>query len=103
MYFTDSLCYTIWKYDFDATTGNISNKRPIAIIDHLEHQTKAEPHGLAVDEEGYVWSTLWGASRVVRFSPTGELVGEVHLPALRVTCPAFGVKDLVDIFITLAA
>ena len=103
MYFTDSLVYTIWKYDFDAPRGSISNKRPFAKIDHFEHQSKAEPDGLAVDVEGYVWSALWGASRVVRFSPTGELVSEVHLPALRVTCPAFGGKDMDELFITTAA
>src|SRR5271169_5277231 len=72
MYFTDSPRYTIWKYDFEVATGNISNKRVFATIDHFEHQTKAEPDGLAVDAEGYVWSALWGACRVVRFSPTGD-------------------------------
>ena len=103
MYFTDSLRYTIWKYDFDAATGNISNKRAFATIDHFEHQFKAEPDGLAVDVEGHIWSALWGASRVVRFSPAGDLVGEVHLPALRVSCPAFGGKDMDELFITTAA
>jgi sugar lactone lactonase YvrE len=103
MYYTDSPRYTIWKYDFDAATGTISNKQPFATIDHFEHQTKAEPDGLAVDVEGCVWSALWGACRVVRFSPTGELVGEVHLPALRVSCPAFGGRDMDELFITTAA
>ena len=103
MYFTDSLSYTIWKYDFDPETGSISNRRPFAVIDLFEHQQKAEPDGLAVDEEGCIWSALWGASRVVRFSPAGELVGEVHLPALRVSCPAFGGKDMDELFITTAA
>ena len=64
---------------------------------------KAEPDGLAVDVEGHIWSALWGASRVVRFSPAGDLVGEVHLPALRVSCPAFGGKDMDELFITTAA
>lgn len=103
MYFTDSPRYTIWKYDFDAATGSISNKREFAVIDHFEHQYKAEPDGLAVDQEGYVWSALWGACRVVRFSPAGELVRELHFPALRVSCPAFGGKDMDELFITTAA
>jgi len=103
MYFTDSPRYTIWKYDFDAPTGNISNKQVFATIDHFEHQRKAEPDGLAVDADGYIWSALWGACRVVRFSPAGDLVGEVHLPALRVSCPAFGGKNMDELFITTAA
>ena|SRR5579859_4341615 len=103
MYFTDSPRYTIWKYDFEAATGSISNKREFATIDHFEHQSKAEPDGLAVDQDGHVWSALWGACRVVRFSPAGELVGEVHLPALRVSCPTFGGKAMDELFITTAA
>ena len=103
MYYTDSPTYTIWKYDFDDATGNISNKRPFVTIDHFEHIKKASPDGLAVDVEGYVWSALWGACRVVRFSPAGDLVAEVHLPALRVSCPAFGGKDMDELFITTAA
>jgi len=103
MYFTDSPRYTIWKYDFEPTTGSISNRRVFATIDHFEHQSRAEPDGLAVDQEGHVWSALWGACRVVRFSPAGELVGEVHLPALRVSCPTFGGKDMDELFITTAA
>ena len=103
MYFTDSPRYTIWKYDFDAPTGNIFNKRPFATIDHFEHQFKAEPDGLAVDVEGYVWSALWGACRVVRFSPTSQIVAVVHFPALRVSCPAFGGKNMDELFITTAA
>jgi len=102
MYYTDSAIYTIWKYDFDAETGNISNRRIFATIDHFEHQTKAEPDGLAVDVQGYVWSALWGACKVVRFSPTGEAVAEILLPALRVSCPAFGGKDMDELFITTA-
>jgi sugar lactone lactonase YvrE len=103
MYFTDSPLYTIWKYDFDSETGRISNKRTFAIIDHFEHREKAEPDGLAVDEEGHVWSALWGGARVVRFSPTGEMVAEIRFPALRVTCPTFGGQDMDELFITTAA
>jgi sugar lactone lactonase YvrE len=103
MYFTDSPRYVIWKYDFEVKTGNISNKRTFVTIDHYEHQQKAEPDGLAVDVDGYVWTALWGASRVARYSPAGELVAEIHLPALRVSCPTFGGKDMDELFITTAA
>jgi sugar lactone lactonase YvrE len=103
MYFTDSIRYTIWKYDFDAQTGTITNRRTFATIDHFEHQSRATPDGLAVDVEGYVWSAIWGACRVIRFSAAGEIVAEIHLPALRVSCPGFGGKDMDDLFITTAA
>ena len=103
MYFTDSPRYTIWQYNFDSATGRISEKRIFVVVDHFEHQQKAEPDGLAVDTQGCVWSALWGACKVVRFSPEGKLIAEVHLPALRVTCPTFGGKDMDELFITTAA
>lgn len=102
MYFTDSPRYTIYKYDFDAPTGTISNKQVFAAIDHFEHQFKAEPDGLAVDIEGHVWSAIWGACKVIRFSPDGKPVQEIVFPALRASCPAFGGKDMDELFVTTA-
>jgi L-arabinonolactonase len=103
MYFTDSPRYTIYKFDFEAATGNISNRQVFATIDHFEHEKKAEPDGLVVDVEGYVWSALWCASKVVRFSPTGQVVREILFPALRVSCPAFCGKDMDELIVTTAA
>src|SRR5947207_14962333 len=103
MYFTDSPRYTIWQYDFDPTTGTISNKRVFAIFHHFEHQYPAEFDGLAVDVEGYVWSAIWGASRVLRFSPSGDIVAEIHFPALRVSCPAFGGQAMGELCVSRAA
>jgi sugar lactone lactonase YvrE len=103
MYFTDSQRYTIWKYDFAPPTGAISNKRTFATFHHFEHQYKAELDGLAVDVEGCVWSAVWGACRVIRFSPAGDIVSEIYFPALRVTCPGFGGKNMDELFVTTAA
>jgi sugar lactone lactonase YvrE len=102
MYFTDSPRYTIFKYDFEAPTGNVSNRQVFATINHFEHQLKAEPDGLCVDLEGFVWSAVWGACKVIRFSPAGKAVQEIIFPALRVSCPAFGGRNMDELYVTTA-
>jgi len=61
------------------------------------------PDGLAVDEEGCVWSALFGGSAVHRTSPDGELLAVVDVGARQVTACAFGGPDLGDLFITTSA
>eukprot|EP01048_Picozoa_sp_COSAG05_P000750 COSAG05_NODE_23_length_31591_cov_92.542995_3_plen_55_part_00 len=39
--------------------------------------------GLTVDAEGYVWSAVWGAGKVVRLCPeTGVIVATVLTPGV---------------------
>jgi sugar lactone lactonase YvrE len=55
-----------------------------------------------VDAEGYIWSAQWAASRVVRYSPKGEIDFILPLPVSQPTCAAFGGPDLNMLFITTA-
>lgn len=98
MYYTDSLAYAIYAYDFDGATGSIYHRRQFARIPEGE----GVPDGLAVDSEGYVWSARWGGWKVVRYNSAGKVDGEIHLP---VECPsscAFGGEGLDELFITSA-
>jgi sugar lactone lactonase YvrE len=98
MYFTDSLRYVIYAYDYDPVTGRIANRRPFV-------QLPAEqgvPDGLAVDREGFVWSALWGGWKVVRFDPEGKLEREIPMPVANPTAPAFGGPQLDELYITSA-
>jgi len=52
-YFTESFRYCIYAYDFDATTGNISNRRVFAALDK---DSGGFPDGLTIDAEGFIWS-----------------------------------------------
>lgn len=97
MYVTDSPSRNIYAYDFDADTGQISNRR--VFFSAPGGDDDGFPDGFAMDEEGCFWIALWGASRVIRVSPDGEVVGEVSLPAKCVSCTEFAGTDL---FITTA-
>jgi sugar lactone lactonase YvrE len=54
-----------------------------------------------VESEGYVWSAVWGAHKVVRIDPsTGQVVATVSIGAERASSCMFGGKDLRTLFIT---
>jgi len=60
------------------------------------------PDGLVVDAEGCLWVAFWGGHAVRRYSPAGELLAELPVPATQPSCPAFGGPDLADLYVTTA-
>ncbi|OJJ71176.1 hypothetical protein ASPBRDRAFT_126893 [Aspergillus brasiliensis CBS 101740] len=94
MYLTDSPTGKIYAFDFDAETGNISNRRVFFDIGEPK-----EPDGFAIDEEGCIWSAIYGGGKVIRISPEGKVIGEITFPTRNITCPAFVGTEL---FITTA-
>ncbi|NET10857.1 MAG: SMP-30/gluconolactonase/LRE family protein [Merismopedia sp. SIO2A8] len=85
-YLTDSPLQKIFAYDFDATTGNIENRR--TFID-LTHESFF-PDGLTLDAEGCLWVAMWDGWCVVRFDPNGQEMERVQLPVQRPTSCTFG-------------
>ena len=94
-YFTDSLAHLIYVAEYH-DDGTFSGEREFARV------VDGEPDGLAVDAEGCVWSAVWGAGRIDRYTPDGIRIGQVHVPAPHVTSLAFGGPDLTTLFITSA-
>jgi sugar lactone lactonase YvrE len=96
MYYVDSPTQRIDVFDYD---GEARNRRPFATIDDGD----GTPDGLAVDDEGGVWLSLWGGSSVRRYDPSGRLDATVEVAAERVTASCFGGDDGRTMFITTAA
>ena len=97
-YFADSPRRTIWQYAFDAANGDISGRRVFA-----QTPEGASPDGANVDAEGFLWSAQWGAGRVVRYAPDGQIERFLEIPASRPSCVAFGGPDLDLLFVTTAS
>ena len=95
LYFADTMAETIYAYDLDLDSGDISNKR---VFSNLKGH--GYPDGSTVDAEGYVWNARWEAACVIRFSPDGEIDRIVNIPASRVTCCAFGGANLDELYVT---
>jgi sugar lactone lactonase YvrE len=97
-YLADSAKRTLYAYDLDPTTGDLSNPR---VFTHVEGQT-GTPDGAAVDAEGFVWSCHWGGWRVVRYAPDGSIDRVIDMPVEQPTSCAFGGEDLETLFVTSA-
>jgi sugar lactone lactonase YvrE len=75
MYLADSARGVIYRYPVDPRTGALGR--------HTEFATVAggSPDGMTVDAEGYLWSAIWGAGEIRRFSPTGSVDRVLAIPA----------------------
>jgi sugar lactone lactonase YvrE len=94
-YFSDSKNQLIFAYDFDSSSGDISNRRILS--DDKRH---GYPDGATVDAEGYIWSARWEGACVIRIDPKGGIDRVVEIPATRVTCPVFGGAEMDTLYLT---
>ena len=98
-YLTDSPKRVIYIYDYDVTTGNISNKKIFAQINEKD----GYPDGLCIDDEDHIWSAHWDGWKITRYAPDGAIDSIYDLPVPKVTSCNFGGKDLTTLFITTAS
>lgn len=83
-------------------TGSLSNRRPLTTAADLGATTGAFD-GLIVDGSGNIWIARWGDSRVVVYSPAGQLLLQVNTPgAISPTIPCFGGDNLETLYIATA-
>jgi sugar lactone lactonase YvrE len=96
MFHSDSKQCWIDRYDFDAATGVLSNRKRIA------HPGEAEgsPDGAATDMAGCYWSAGVSAGRLNCFAYDGTLLQSVAVPPKRPTMPCFGGSDMRDLYFT---
>ncbi len=91
MFHSDSSQRIVDAWDFDAKNGTIANRRRIV------EQTEAEGHpdGAACDADGNYWSACPRTGCLKQFSPQGELLTRIVLPAIPFpTMPCFAGKHV---------
>lgn len=98
MYFTDTPSRRIYRYDFDAPTGEISNRRVFVEVE----PGHGGPDGMTVDAEGFVWSAQFDRWCIHRYAPDGRLERSIRLPVQRPTTCMFGGQDLATLYVTSA-
>ncbi|QPF72009.1 SMP-30/gluconolactonase/LRE family protein [Roseateles sp. DAIF2] len=107
LYWSDTKAHEIYRLAFDAATGSVGARElfarfaPRAPGQSLEDYG-GRPDGAAVDAEGCYWVAMFEGQRLLRFSPTGELLRELRLPVRCPTMPTFGDADLRTLYITTA-
>ncbi len=96
MYFADTPEREIVAYDYDGSTGSLSNRQELASFAN----EPGLPDGSCVDADGGVWNAEWEGRRVVRIAPNGTIDTIIEMPVWKPTCCAFGGPELDTLYIT---
>ncbi|KQQ08358.1 MULTISPECIES: SMP-30/gluconolactonase/LRE family protein [unclassified Rathayibacter] len=90
-YFTDTSVSTVFRCSYGDELGE---PEPFLVGRSFD--------GLALDVDGCFWTGANGESAVLRWSPEGELLDEIAIPAPNVTGLGFGGADLSTLFVGTA-
>jgi sugar lactone lactonase YvrE len=108
VYWADTAAHSVRAFDFDAASGQLSAERVFhAMVPKPAGWAWGDaapyggrPDGAAVDAEGCYWSAQYEGQRLLRLSPSGQVLAEVKTPVPCPTMPCFGGPDLKTLFIT---
>lgn len=97
MYYIDTPRKNVIAFDFDNTTGAISNER--IAIDCKDFA--GVPDGMTIDADDNLWIAFCHGGRVLCINPrTAKTEHEITFPCIETTACAFGGADLGDLYIT---
>lgn len=97
-YLTDSDRRTIYQFDYDRTSGALTNQKAHIVTPEEE----GVPDGMTIDADGYFWSARWNGHHVYRYDPDGNEVQRIPIPVAKVSCVTFGGKNYDQLFVTTA-
>jgi sugar lactone lactonase YvrE len=97
-YTGDTLANTIWSFDYDSASGDLSGEKPF-----LENFSRGWPDGSAVDAQGYLWNCRYSGACIVRVAPHGKIDQIVEMPVQNITTCTFGGPDLKTLYVTTAS
>src|SRR4030095_165737 len=86
LYCVDTFARTVFSLPLD-DAGQVGTA--LALI-HFSDPSWGYPDGLTCDQEDCLWVAHWGGGRVSRFSPQGELIESIRIPASQVTSCTLG-------------
>ncbi len=95
-YCGDSEHKALWAYDYDAETGDVSNKR--LFVSDAGYVGTVD--GATVDAEGFIWNAKVLAGRIVRYRPDGSVERVIDVPVRNITSVMFGGPNLDVLYLT---
>jgi len=95
-YLTDSKLGTVFAYDYDAGSGDVSGKRRFFQIGDLGDG----PDGGTVDADGCYWTTVVLGGKIACVAPNGRLERVVDVPIPWPSSLMFGGPDLDRLYLT---
>jgi len=97
-YFADTRKNELYRVALDAATG-LPRGAPEMLV---KHQGIGGIDGAVVDADGLIWNARWGGGCIDVYSPTGEHLRSLRVPARQSSCPAFVGPDLSRLLVTSA-
>lgn len=98
MYYADSRADTVWAYDLDIESGNLSNKR--VFISTVGKAARVD--GATVDTDGNYWCAHVYDWDIACYSPDGKLIRTVRTPVRHPTMCTFGGENHDVMYVTSA-
>lgn len=98
-YFIDTSEGILRRVAVDPVTG-LPTGKPETHYDHSAGEGSID--GAAVDADGVIWTARFGAACLDAYSPSGERIRTVPVPARQPTCPTFAGRDLDRLLVTTA-
>jgi sugar lactone lactonase len=97
-YFADTRANLLNRVPLDPATG-----LPTGVPQTLHtHSGPGGLDGAVVDAEGRIWCAIWGGACLHAYSPEGEVVRRVGVPARQPSCPVFAGADFRRVLVTSA-
>ena len=97
-YFADTATNVLYRVALDPTTG-LPRGAPEVL---LRHRGAGGLDGAIVDADGRIWNACWGGGCVDVYSPQGEHLRSLQVPARQSSCPAFVGPELSRLLVTSA-
>ena len=96
-YFSDTLQYAVFEYDYDLESGMISNRKVL----FKTEKGCGFTDGMCIDADDNLWVAFWEGSRIEqRSTKNGSVLATVKVDALNVTSCCFIGDKLDTLFIT---
>lgn len=109
LYWSDTTAHLTRAWDWDAGSNTLSRGRVFRQWPGKPEGWQAgmagyggRPDGAAVDVQGNYYAAMYEGARVVKLSPSGELLASLAVPAQCPTMPCFGGADLKTLYLTTA-
>jgi sugar lactone lactonase len=97
-YFADTHENVLYRVELDPATG-LPRGAPAALVSRL---ARGGIDGAVVDVDGLIWNARWGGGCVDVYSPQGEHLRRLPVPARQSSCPAFVGQDFSRLLVTSA-
>ncbi len=99
MFYIDTPTRQVIAYDYDKSSGEIANGRPVIKIP----RGVGYPDGMTIDTDDKLWIAHFGGHAVHRWDPSnGKHLEAVPIPATNITCCTFGGPNLDTLYIASA-